>query len=149
MLWTGNVAYLLNLSPAPYLNPTLLSFPLTGALFAWSLFQLRLLDLAPVARDILIEKIADGVIVLDDRNRVVDLNLAAERILGRRTPKVLWRPAAEVLPEVLPEFSVLPASSVSSEMSADMETGAERARTEEVWQRDTDADTVDAERVDL
>ena len=115
VLWAGNVAYLLNLSPVPYLNPTLLSFPLTGVLFTWSLFRLRLLDVAPVARDILIEKISDGVIVLDDRNRVVDLNRAAERILDLRSPKVLWRPAAEVLPDVLPELGIPPASSESSE----------------------------------
>ena len=115
VLWAGNVAYLLDLSPVPYLNPTLLSFPLTGVLFAWSLFRLRLLDVTPVARDILIEKISDGVIVVDDRNRVVDLNQAAERILDLRASKVLWRPAAEVLPEVLPEVMVSPAPSKSSE----------------------------------
>ena len=127
VLWAGNVAYLLNLSPVPYLNPTLLSFPLTGVLFAWSLFRLRLLDVAPVARDILIEKISDGVIVLDDRNWVVDLNRAAERILDLRPPKVLWRPAAEVLPEVLPELAIPPASSESSEPSEKVH--AQEART--------------------
>ncbi len=128
VLWAGNVAYLLNLSPIPYLNPTLLSFPLTGILFAWSLFRLRLLDVAPVARDILIEKISDGVIVLDDRNRVVDLNQAAERILDLRSPKVLWRPAAEVLPEVLPELMIPSESSEPSEPSERVQTREARIR---------------------
>ena len=94
-----------NLNPVPQLNPTLLSFPLTGVLFAWSMFRLRLLDMVPVARDILVEKISDGLIVLDDRNRVVDLNHAAERILDLRAPKVLWRPATEVLPGLVDPFS--------------------------------------------
>ena len=125
VLWAGNVAYLLHLSPGPYLNPTLLSFPLTGVLFAWSLFRLRLLDVVPVARDLLIEQISDGVIVVDERNRVVDLNPAAEHILGRQAPEVLWCPVTEVLPGI----SISP---VSSEESAIEEIQAEEVRTAEV-----------------
>ncbi len=126
VLWAGNAAYLLQLGPDSYLNPTLLSFPLTGLLFAWSLFRFRLLDVVPVSRDILIERIGDGVIVLDELDRVVDFNRAAERILGRRAPKLLWHPVVEVLPGLLPEFFAAPGSSVPLEGTA-----GEEARTKE------------------
>ncbi len=42
----------------------------------------RLFDLAPVARDLLVESMNDGALVLDEDNRIVDINPAAQRFLG-------------------------------------------------------------------
>lgn len=69
--------------PFPHLDMTPFAFTVGGLILAWALFHFRLLDIVPVARDTLIEGMGDGVIVLDARNRVVDLNPAAQRILGR------------------------------------------------------------------
>ncbi|HIK14167.1 MAG TPA: diguanylate cyclase [Leptolyngbyaceae cyanobacterium M33_DOE_097] len=41
-----------------------------------------MLDLVPIARDLLIENMQDGVIVLDKLHRVVDINPAAQRLIG-------------------------------------------------------------------
>jgi diguanylate cyclase (GGDEF)-like protein/PAS domain S-box-containing protein len=41
-----------------------------------------LLDLVPIARDMLIENMNDGVIVLDANNRIVDVNPAARQLIG-------------------------------------------------------------------
>ncbi|MBD2019966.1 diguanylate cyclase [Leptolyngbya sp. FACHB-36] len=77
----GGSAYVLKLSP-PGLNITPMSFLLTGLIFFASLFRFRLFDLVPVARDSLIERMSDGVLVLDVRNRIIDLNPAAHRLIG-------------------------------------------------------------------
>jgi len=45
-----------------------------------------------------IEGMSDGVIVLDARNRIVDLNPAAERITGRTSSQAIGQPATQVIP---------------------------------------------------
>jgi PAS domain S-box-containing protein len=80
--WVGNGMYVLGLNPFPYLDLTPFAFLLSGAALSWGLFRFRFLDIVPVARDALVEGMEDGVIVVDPRGRVVDLNPAARRILG-------------------------------------------------------------------
>ena len=43
----------------------------------------RMLDVLPVDRSYVVQGMEEGVIVLDPQNRVVDLNPAAERNLGK------------------------------------------------------------------
>lgn len=70
-------------SPFPYLDLTPFAFTVTGLALAWSLFRFRLLDIIPVAREVVIESMRDAVLVLDEQNRIVDLNPAAQRLLNR------------------------------------------------------------------
>ena len=53
---------------------------------AWAIFRHHLFDLAPIARETLIETLNDGVIVLDEQYRVVDVNPAAQRIFNWERP---------------------------------------------------------------
>src|SRR5437660_9242219 len=63
---------------------------------AWSLFRFRLLDLTPVARHAVVESMSDAVIVLDQYNRITDLNPAAQRLLGRPLSELVGQPADQV-----------------------------------------------------
>jgi len=58
------------------------AFTVTGVGMAYALFRHRLLDIAPIARDIVIDGMKDGMIVSDVNGRVVDINLAAQKIIG-------------------------------------------------------------------
>ena len=49
----------------------------SGLLFAVASFRHGVLDVLPMARDLVFDGIAEGVIVLDERRRVVDFNRAA------------------------------------------------------------------------
>ena len=51
-------------------------------LFVWGLYRHRLFGLVPIARDLVIDTIDDGVIVLDHLRHIVDLNRAAEKLTG-------------------------------------------------------------------
>jgi len=73
----GNVAYLFGFSPVPGLDLTPPLFAFSAALVGWSLLRWRFLDLVPAARAAVIECMADGLIVVDARGRVVDVNPAA------------------------------------------------------------------------
>src|SRR5262249_43231214 len=48
----------------------------------YALFRGGLLETKPIARELVFEHIADGVVVEDTAGRVVDLNPAATRLLG-------------------------------------------------------------------
>ncbi len=76
-------------------------------IFILVLYGTRLLDLVPIARYTMIEQMSDGVLVLDENNRMVDFNLAAEEIfeinqnhLGKQIKVVMER-----WPEIIDLFS--------------------------------------------
>lgn len=80
--WAVNIIYVFGFSPTPGLELTPLVLAVTGTIFAWSILRLHLLDLAPVARETLIETMAEGMVVLDTLDRVVDINPAARSLLN-------------------------------------------------------------------
>jgi len=95
--WLGNVAYILGLGGGYDLTP--FGFALTGLGAAWGLTRFQLLDLAPVARDRVVEGMGDAVYVLDAHDRLVDVNPAALHLLGRPPADVIGRHVAEVFGE--------------------------------------------------
>jgi len=80
--WIGSIVYVLDLSPIPGLNLIPMSFMVTGLLLLGTIFRFQLFDLIPVARDRLVESMSDGVLVLDAQHRIVDINPAAQQLLG-------------------------------------------------------------------
>ena len=96
--FAGNMVYLSGLNPLPGVDWTPVTFALTGVILAWGLFRLRMFNLVPVARSLLIEKMVDGILVLDARDHVVDINPAAERIIGRPQNKVVGQQLTRVVP---------------------------------------------------
>ncbi len=95
--WLGNLIYLTGHSPLPGVDPTPFAFALSGLAASWGLLQHQLLDLAPRARAVLIESMADGVLVLDAHDHIVDANPAAVRLLGGAASPVIGRRASDVL----------------------------------------------------
>ena len=94
--WVGNALYLFGPRPLSLFDPTPLAFTVSGLAMAWSLFHFRMLDLAPVARNAVIESMSDAVMVLDQHDRITDLNPAAQRLLGRPLAELIGQPAAQV-----------------------------------------------------
>ncbi|RME43081.1 MAG: GAF domain-containing protein, partial [Chloroflexi bacterium] len=95
--WIANILFLFNLGPVPNVDFTPFAFTFTGIVIAVGLFRFQLLDLVPIARDMIVEAMNDGVIVLDTQNRIVDLNPAAGRVIGRRASEAVGQPAFELL----------------------------------------------------
>jgi PAS domain S-box-containing protein len=80
--WLGSIIYVFDLSPIPGLDVTPLSFAVMGVLLAVGVLRYRLFDLTPIAREAIVEGWDDGLIVLDQHRRVIDMNQAARRLLG-------------------------------------------------------------------
>jgi signal transduction histidine kinase len=92
--WAGNAAYLMGVIPGFDFTP--LAFSISGALFTLGIHRYRLFGLVPVARDMVVDSLEDGVLVLDAERRIVDLNAAAERYTGVSSIS-LGRPVEEVV----------------------------------------------------
>jgi diguanylate cyclase (GGDEF)-like protein/PAS domain S-box-containing protein len=99
-----NVLYNLNVGPFGRFDLTAFGFVLTALVILWGVLRLRLLDIVPVARSVVLETLADGVVVLDAFHRVVDLNPAAERILASSITDSIGRPIDQLLPTVASLF---------------------------------------------
>ena len=63
--WIGNAAYNVKIGPWPGLNWLTLSLGISGSLLVWVVLREGLLDLLPRAREALLDKMTDGVLVLD------------------------------------------------------------------------------------
>ena len=94
----------------PVVDPTPFLFLITAFVLVWGFFRLRLLNLVPVARSLVLEQMADGVLVLDLFGRVVDANPAASRLLGREKFPHGRPPAAPTCCPVLEPMLARPGS---------------------------------------
>jgi PAS domain S-box-containing protein len=84
------------LVPDLYRDTTPFTFAIGDLLIAWGLLRHRLLDVVPVARNVVFENLKDRVIVVDEQNRIVDLNPEVPRRLARPQSELIGKPAAEV-----------------------------------------------------
>jgi len=93
----ANIITIFQLLPI-IIDLTPFAFTVTGVGMAYALFRHRLLDIAPVARDLVIDGMKDGMIVLDANRRIVDINPAAQTILGLANEK---QPIGKSMAEIL------------------------------------------------
>ncbi len=94
--WVGNILYVSGLSPIPNLDITPFAFTVSVVVFAWGISTFKLIDLAPVARDLVVEKMPDGMIVLDAQNNIVDINPAVQKALGLSAAEAIGQRAQDV-----------------------------------------------------
>jgi len=76
-----------------------LGFLAVGAILVYVQSRHRLFDILPVARDKVMDDILDGVVVLDNDHRIIDMNPAARAMLGTTTEESHGRPIQSVLPD--------------------------------------------------
>lgn len=94
--WLLNVPYVMGLLPWGF-DLTPLAFGVTALGLLAAHRQWGLLDLAPVSRHGLIDELADGIVVLDGCDRIVDANRAAGPVLSCPIDEAIGRSAGSVL----------------------------------------------------
>jgi diguanylate cyclase (GGDEF)-like protein/PAS domain S-box-containing protein len=92
----GNVLYNLRVGPYPHLDLTPFAFTIMGLGLAWSLLRYKFMDLVPIAHQVVFAGMRDAVIVLDGRQRIIELNPAAERVLGRPANQLVGQLTSDV-----------------------------------------------------
>ncbi len=109
----GTLLTLLGLVPIPQMNNldiTPITFAISNPIWAWALFRQRLIDLTPIARDLLIEQLPDGVLVLDAQQRIVDINPTAQRLLPHSSEPLIGATVTSAFPVLAPWFADHPSS---------------------------------------
>ncbi len=66
-------------------------------LIVWALFRYAMLNIVPIARGVVLEKMSDIMIVLDRNDRVVDFNGAAREVFGLQTISGIGKPLETLL----------------------------------------------------
>jgi PAS domain S-box-containing protein len=107
------LSYVIDIRPLPGLELTPIALSVTVPIIAWSLYHLQRRDILPVAHDLVIEGMLDGVMVLDSQNRIIDINAAAEHITGHPRFKAIGLPVGEVWPEWLGQLERINAGTLS------------------------------------
>lgn len=92
-----NIIMFTGLSPFKDLDLTPLGFTMTGLFFAAGLLRYGLFELVPIARGVLIEHLPDGMLVLDQQQRIIDLNPAVSRLLDRGEEQLIGRTLSQVI----------------------------------------------------
>ncbi|HUJ74981.1 MAG TPA: histidine kinase N-terminal 7TM domain-containing protein [bacterium] len=97
--WVGEVLYLSRITVLQGFDLATVGLGAMGALLLLGMSRFSLLDVVPVARSILVERMSEGVVVLDADNRVVDTNPAALALLQAASGAV-GRPCSEAFPRL-------------------------------------------------
>ncbi len=88
--WGGNILYLTGVSSV--FDLTKIGFVFSGVLLGGAVFRRQLLQVIPAAREIardeIVASMKEAVIVVDERDVVIDLNPQAKAIIG--TPGAAW-----------------------------------------------------------
>ncbi len=81
--WIVNILYVIfNVKPYGHLDLTPFAFAVTGLVASWGIFRYGLFDVVPIAHELVIQSMNEGLVVLDKQNRIVDCNLAARRFFS-------------------------------------------------------------------
>ena len=89
--WIGSLMYFLEISPFPGLDTVSVSFFFTGLLLLFGISKGNLMEVIPVANDLIMENIDEGILVVDDKYRIIDLNPAAEELLSLKFNQVFGK----------------------------------------------------------
>lgn len=90
----GNLLYVTHLSE---FDLTPFGFAISVVFTAGGIFRFQLINLAPLARDTVVEAMEIGMIVIDSQGRIADINRAAITLTGLPVKQIIHRPALEVL----------------------------------------------------
>ena len=103
--WAISIVGVAGLNPFPGPGLTPIAFIFTCICFTVGYSRYRLLDIVPIARDALIENMNDGVMVLDDQNRIVDINRTALQMIRKPGQTVIGEQAENVFADVSELFN--------------------------------------------
>lgn len=89
-----NGLYFLAVTPFDF---TPLATMMSGLVLVWGVQRVRLLDLMPIARNVVMEGVRDGVIIVDSRQRIVDVNPAGQHFLNSDIDTLIGHPIETIL----------------------------------------------------
>lgn len=90
--WVGNALFITRTTPITGLDLTPVSFTLTASIVAYVLVRYQGLNMPIIARDGVVDSMTDSIIIVDNEDRVIDVNMGALVFFQTQTNKVLGQP---------------------------------------------------------
>lgn len=88
--WFGGIIYTLGL--APYnLDLTPITLTVSSLVLAIGFFRFQIMEIIPVARDVVFDGMRDGVLVLDHRDRIMDFNRRMQQLIPDLQKKIIGK----------------------------------------------------------
>lgn len=107
LVWVVNAVYITGNSPVPNMDIGPLAFTLVALAMSWGFFRYSLLDITPIAKAEIFRGLDDPILVLDQKDRIMDINPAAASLFGVDVPDTIGRNAGKVLGD-FPQLLELP-----------------------------------------
>ena len=86
-------------------NYTPFFFLISGVIMAYSIVKLKIYNIVPIAKDLLVSNMADGLIVIDKAGYIIEFNNRACEIFSMHTNDVLGKSAEKVFPSIKEYFN--------------------------------------------
>jgi PAS domain S-box-containing protein len=102
--WIGNILYISGLSPEHFLDITAFLFLISGVLFSVSLFRFQLVNILPIAQEVVFAGMADCVLVLDLDDSIVDVNPSAKEVFNCSGGASLGKKLSYSMPDLVPHI---------------------------------------------
>lgn len=115
-----NVGHVVGFNPIQPYDASSVAFMVSGVLIMIGMVRFRLLDLVPIAHDLVFRNVKSGVVIVNAEGRVLEMNPAAEQILGRTQPEAAGKNLLEVFPEhkdLINQFRDIPETQAQIVMS--------------------------------
>lgn len=96
--WIVNITYVFNLFGMSSIDWTPFAFTLTGIALEIGFVRYGLMDILPVAHSTLFNAMRDGIVVADEKGRIVEINPSAQRILKSQGDLLIGTDIRQVLP---------------------------------------------------
>jgi|GEM_PF-1156349 len=91
--WLGNITFIFKIAPIEKLDLGPATMTLSGALLAWGLYYNQFINIVTTARKVLVERMMDGMVILDRLNKILDINPAAQKMFRVTLQHVQGQPA--------------------------------------------------------
>lgn len=95
----GNILYVCKLTPIPNFDYTPFTIIISVAIIVYAIFRYHLFNIVPLAQKTLIENMHDGVIFIDNNDRIMDCNPTAKKIFSLTKQYRYGIKAHKVLPD--------------------------------------------------
>ncbi len=117
--WLANILYLSGLNPLPTLDLTPVALALSNLFLSISFLRYRFMDLQPIAHSSVFDAMEDGVVVLDYKERVTDINPVGTFIF-QNVGEIVGREVGALLPQWNEWKAANPKGEIHQEITLDL-----------------------------
>lgn len=96
-VWFVNAVYIFGHSPVPNMDISPLAFVLVAVSMSWGFFRYSLLDITPIAKTEIFRGLKDPILVLDQKDRIMDMNPGAASLFDIDIPGSIGHAVGTVL----------------------------------------------------